>query len=212
MIIEPYFITRDVFALNIFARVIRGHQVWRSELLSLCSERGFESFIGPDFSVPDYYLKERFSQSSRFRSFTQVLDKSVYADNNFDVYTLRRDYPPGADFHREAEEISRNSLTQLGVSVEDYGRPVHVGYQQVICMLLGIDHTYNTGDISAFTQIWRVIDKDQNPALITSIPVSIDKETRLYTAPVVPDIWTEISAIDVIEVFNAHNTRLGRDA
>lgn len=208
MLIESYFITTDVSAMQVFSKVVRAHQAWREEILSLCEEKGFASFLGPDFCAPDFFLKARTSQKVRFSSFNQVLDKHVYAGHDYEVYSLRRDYPPGADFYRQASDISLKHLSSVGLTPDSYGRPRHVGYQHAICLLLDIEHVHNTGDITAFSQIWRVLDRKNTPSLIVSVPAAIDPITTIYRVPDMPGIWSDISAQEVIDIFNHHNGKI----
>lgn len=194
--------------MEVFSKVVRAHQSWRDQILSLCKEKGFESFLGPDFCAPDLYLKARTSEKLRFSIFNQVFDKSIYAGHDYDVYSLRRDYPPGADFYRQVSDISDSHLCGIGLTHEEYGRPTRVGYQHAICLLLGIEHVHNTGDITAFSQIWRVLDKHGTPALIVSVPAPLASNTTTYALPIMPQIWTDVSAQQVIEIFNFHNSKI----
>ncbi|MCC8368297.1 hypothetical protein J8V57_19030 [Xenorhabdus sp. PB61.4] len=150
----------DKSALHTFSFVVKAHQEWRKSLLNICAQYGFESFRGPDFCTPDFFLQERFSQKPHGRSFHPVTDKSVYAGPDYELYTLRRDYPAGAEIYRQMDDISRNRLESINLNQEVYGRPLHVGYQHAACFLLNISHIFNKDDITAFSQIWRVIDDE----------------------------------------------------
>lgn len=207
MVIEVYFTTRDKSALDTFSQVIKAHQEWRKIMLNICAQHGFESFCGPDFCTPDFFLQERFSQKLRGRGFNPVNDKSVYVQSDYELFTLRRDYPASAEIYRQMDDIARNTLTSINLSQEVYGRPLHVGYQYAACLLLGIAHTINMGDITAFSQIWSVIDSKGFPLLVSSIPAELDDEKKMYRIPVVPSVWKEISSHEVVSLFNTHNAQ-----
>lgn len=208
MIIEVYFTTRDEDALHTFSLVIKAHQEWRKSMLNICNQHGFESFCGPDFCTPDFFLQERFTQKMRGRGFNPVNDKSVYVQSDYEVFTLRRDYPAGAEIYRQIDDLSRTKLESVNLRQELYGRPMHVGYQHAACLLLGIDHTFNLGDVTAFSQVWRVIDAKGSPLLVSSIPVALNEEDKMYCVPAVPSLWQEVSSHEVISLFNTHNVQL----
>ncbi|HCL5581141.1 TPA: hypothetical protein N2N40_002569 [Citrobacter freundii] len=212
MVIEVYFTTRDKDALHTFSLVIKAHQEWRKSMLNICAQHGFESFCGPDFCTPDFFLQERFSQKLRGRGFNPVNDKSVYVKSDYEVFTLRRDYPAGAEIYRQIDDLSRTKLASVNLRQEVYGRPTHVGYQHAACILLGIDHTFNQGDITAFSQVWRVIDSNGTALLVAAIPAALNEEDKMYCVPAVPDVWEKISSHEVIFLFNTHNAQLkGRE-
>lgn len=208
MIIDVFFTTQDKDALHTFGLVIQAHQEWRENMLSVCAQHGFESFCGPDFCIPEFFLQDRFAIKSRGRGFNPVNDKSVYAFPDYELYTLRRDYPVGAEIYRQIDEICRDALGAINLTQEKYGRPLHVGYQQAICSLLGISHTYNFSDITAFSQVWRVVGADDNSLLISSVPAALDSSNNQYHIPYVPSIWTPVSSHDVIYAFNVNNDQL----
>ncbi|MDE1497117.1 hypothetical protein KKJ25_19830 [Xenorhabdus bovienii] len=212
MVIEVFFKTRNKNALHTFSLVVKAHEEWRKSLLNICSQHGFESFSGPDFCTPDFFLQERFSQKLRGRGFNPVNDKSVYAQSDYGLFTLRRDYPAGAEIFRQIDDISRGKLASINLTQEAYGRPAHVGYQHAACLLLGIDYIYNMGDITAFSQIWHIIDSNGFPLLISSVPVAMNEYDKLYRIPAMPPIWQDISSHEVVSLFNIHNIQLiGRD-
>ncbi|WP_435322292.1 hypothetical protein [Klebsiella sp. HN106] len=212
MVIEVYFTTRDKDAMHTFSLVVKAHQEWRKSMLNICAQHGFESFCGPDFCTPDFFLQERFSQKLRGRGFNPVNDKSVYVQSDFEVFTLRRDYPAGAEIYRQIDDLSRTKLASVNLRQEAYGRPKHVGYQHAVCMLLGIDHTINQGDITAFSQVWRIIDSKGSALLVSSIPAALTEKNKMYCVPSVPSVWQAISSHEVITLFNTHNAQLtGRD-
>lgn len=206
MIIESYYMTEDVKALRIFEHIVNVHSEWRKNVLSICSDYGFESFSGPDFCTPDFYHMERFSHALRSRLFTQVEDKSVYAAPDHDIYTLRRDYPAASDIYRKIDLVCQRKLEAIGLTQNEYGRPRHVGYQHAICMLLQIDHVHNKGDVTAFSQIWRVLDEKGKPVLVASIPSILNHETNAYTVHSLASEWNEILPQKVITAFNLHNS------
>ncbi|HBX5762636.1 TPA: hypothetical protein RFM61_001979 [Klebsiella pneumoniae subsp. pneumoniae] len=208
MVIDVFFTTRDKVALHTFSLVIKAHQEWRKSLLNICAQHGFESFCGPDFCTPDYFLQERFSQKLRGRGFNPVYDKSIYVKSDYEVFTLRRDYPAGAEIYRQIDDLSRTALESVNLRQEVYGRPRHVGYQHAACILLGIDHTFNKSDITAFSQVWRVIDSDGAEMLVSAIPATLNEEDKMYYVPAVPDVWEKISSHEVISLFNTHNAQL----
>lgn len=208
MVIEVYYTTRDKDALDTFSLVIKAHQEWRKSMLNICAQHGFESFGGPDFCTPDFFLQERFSQKLRGRGFNPVNDKSVYIKSDYEVFTLRRDYPAGAEIYRQMDDLSRTILASVDLRQEVYGRPKHVGYQHAACILLDIDHTFNLGDITAFSQVWRVIDSNGTALLVAAIPAALNEEDKMYCVPAVPDVWEKISSHEVVSLFNTHNAQL----
>lgn len=205
MVIEVYFSTRDSTALHTFLMVIKAQQEWRQRIINICNQHGFESFLGPDFCSPEFFLQERFSQKLRGRGFNPVNDKSVYVNSDYEVFTLRRDYPAGAEIFRQMDDISRTSLESINLRQEVYGKPINVGYQRAACLLLGIERTFNKGDITAFSQLWYVLDSDNSPLLVSSIPVFLDDEDGMYHVPSIPEAWESISSQEVISLFNNHN-------
>lgn len=206
MIIESFFSTRDEKAINIFELVVSVQNGWRDSVMDTVSQYGFVSFVGSDFCPPEYYLRERFSNESRSLCFNHVDDKSVHVGPDFDLYTLRRDYSNANDLFQQIEHLCDKSLKLINVDRNLYGRPIHAGYQRAICILLGIDHRYHQGDVTAFTQIWRVIDLGGDPLLITSVPAMFDPKHSTYLQPPMPEIWSEISSQEVINIFNHYNT------
>lgn len=212
MMIEVFFETKDKGALHIFSQVVSAHQEWRKRILSFCEPFGFTSFRGPDFCTPDFFLEERFSHSprSRGRGFNLVNDKSVYEKPDYALFTLRRDYPAGAEIHRQIDEICQSALASVNLDQNTYGRPFQAGYQHAICLLLDIDYVFNVGDISAFSQIWHIIGSDNAARLICSVPVLISPEDSLYRIPDMPPGWYALSSHEVIEQFNFHNIHLAK--
>jgi hypothetical protein len=210
MVIELFFKTREISALHTFALVVKTHEKWRKDLLSICAQYGFSEFLGPDFSTPDLFLQDRFSTKVRGRGFNPVSDKSVYLSPNYEPFTLRRDYPVSASIFRQIDDISRSALASLNLTQEAYGRPEHVGYQHAACLLLGISHPYKKGDVTAFSQVWHVVDEDGLPQLIASVPAPINESDMQYQIPTIPDVWQEISAHEVVSTFNFHNAQVNK--
>ncbi len=210
MVIELFFKTRDKNALHTFALVVKTHEKWRKELLNICKQYGFTDFLGPDFCTPDLFLQDRYSTKVRGRGFNPVNDKSVYLSSDYEPFTLRRDYPVSAAIFRQIDDMSRGALASLNLTQEAYGRPDHVGYQHAVCLLLEISHPYRKGDVTAFSQVWHLVDEQGQPLLVASIPVPMRDADMQYQIPYIPDIWQKFSSHEVVSAFNYHNAKVNQ--
>ncbi|ELR5204458.1 hypothetical protein AB7W75_12470 [Providencia huaxiensis] len=128
------------------------------------------------------------------------------AETDHIPYALRHDNPAGEAVSRELMQLAVNALTALGVDCALYGEPGAMGYQRAICMMLGINQRVTAGAVIGFSQIWAISDEQGNFSLVCSIPVNAREDTMTYELPDMPEGWEDISAQQVIHLFNNHNS------
>lgn len=206
MMIETFYRTRSPEMVAEFARCVEAYNVWRAQTQAVCERLGFVNFSGPDFCVPDYFFRSRYEHIQKVTGFKLAGDDSLLAEPDHIPYALRHDNPAGEAISRELMQLAENALTALGVDCALYGEPGAVGYQRAICMMLGINRRVTAGAVVGFSQIWAISDEKGEFSLVCSIPVNASEGTMTYELPDMPEGWEDISAQQVIHLFNYHNS------
>ena len=208
MIIETFYITEDLEAINTYAKAVDTYNQWYSRIMTICEKVGFEKFSGADFCVPDYFHRSRFEYIQKVGGFVQVKDKTLLTEVQYILYSLRLDHPLGEEIYREMLTVSQDALADLELTPHEYGTPNYAGYQKAVGLLLGIYTRITTGGVMAFTQVWAVTNSNETLSLICSIPVKSAGVPKIYHECRPPGIWRDISAQEVIKLFNSHNMQM----
>lgn len=210
MIIEVFYLTHSPQAVAVFSRCIDAYNQWVLQTMEVCTRLGFESFSGPDFCVPEFFLRSRYEHIQKVTGFKLTGDDSLLAEPDHIPYSLRLDHPAGDVVFRELTRLAEDALSGLGIDRGLYGKPGAVGYQRAICMMLNIDRQVARNAFFAFSQVWAVKNENGIISLICSIPVNANHDARhgglIYEMPVLPEGWEDISAQQVIHIFNYHNS------
>ncbi|MEY1579920.1 hypothetical protein AB7Z98_13760 [Providencia manganoxydans] len=211
MMIDAFYQTRLPEVVAEFARCVDTYNVWHSQTLSVCERLGFVNFSGPDFYVPDYFFRSRYEHIQKVTGFKLVDDDSLLAEPEHIPYALRNDNPVGEAISRELMQLAESALSTLGVDIKLYGEPGAVGYQRAICMMLGIDYRVTAGAVVGFSQVWAISDEKGNFSLVCSVPVNTRDGTMTYELPNMPEGWVDITAQQVIHLFNYHNSIVNKE-
>lgn len=206
MMIETFYQTKSPEMVAEFARCVETYNEWRAQTLAVCERLGFINFSGPDFCVPDYFFRSRYEHIQKVTGFKLAGDDSLLAEPDYIPYALRHDNPVGEAISRELMQLAESALSALGVDSELYGEPGAMGYQRAICMMLGINRRVTAGAVVGFSQIWAISDDKGDFSLVCSIPVNAREDTMTYELPDMPEGWEDISAQQVVHLFNYHNS------
>lgn len=211
MMIETFYQAKSPTMVAEFARCVDAYNVWQAQTQAVCERLGFVNFSGPDFCVPDYFFRSRYEHIQKVTGFKLAGDDSLLAEPDLIPYALRNDNPAGEAVSRELTQLAEDALKALGVDCELYGEPDAVGYQRAICMMLGIDRRVTSGAVVGFSQVWAISDEGGEFSLVCSIPVNTREGTMTYELPNMPEGWVDISAQQVIHLFNYHNSIVNKE-
>lgn len=204
MIIDTFHITNDHRSIDVFKNIINAQCQWHDAIMKVCESVGFDSFIGQDFCVPDYFVQTGNSNPISRKGFFRIANDSMMEANKSHLYTLRRDNTNNT-LYSQLESMSAKYLEGVGLTAEQYGNPARLGYQKAVLLKLDIPHTFDNGKVQGISQLWLLNNIKDNECLICSVPSLFSEDTKQYQLPSLPSQWRSVDPLTVISMFNEHN-------
>lgn len=203
MSLDIYLTTTQPELVKIYDDMMAAKQAWVDDVIALCKELGFDYAKAHDFSGPYAFVKARprdFLPEHRYKGPPIEGYKGGEYDNQAGgwVYSLHMRHSKANERKALCGAIRKKHwpegkhpnayITASGMIIDQLG------------MYAEAFRTVGGRSCIRFSSVYKLQGQ-----LLVDMPISKNEDTNRYNVPEIPAGWTEVTARQVAELFNAAN-------